>query len=152
MAYRLRGEGHGVYRRFFGVIQGAEFHEAYQEMTSDPRFEGCRYILSDYLEASPGTDFTERDLRAIAALEQLRYRDSPDTVQARVATDPRTLAYIRFYDSLGITPYRVATFASVALARRWIALGPRADSVYRLLSRDVQPAQVPLLAAFDRLP
>lgn len=151
MAYRLRWEGHGIYRRFFGLIPGAEFHDAYQEMINDPRFEGCRYILSDYLEARPGTDFTERDLRAIAELEQLRARDRPDTVQARVATDPKTLEYIRYYDSLGISPYRVATFVSVAAARRWIALGPRAGSVYRLLSRDIEPAQVPLFAPLDRL-
>lgn len=151
MAYRLRWEGHGIYRRFFGVIPGAEFHAAYLEMIGDPRYAGCRYIISDYLEAQPGTDFSERDLRAIAELERLRHRDSPDTVQARVATDPKTLEYIRYYDSLGISPYRVATFATVAAARRWIALGPRADSVYRLSGRDIEPAQVPLLAALDRL-
>jgi hypothetical protein len=150
MAYRLRWEGHGVYRRFFGVIPGAEFHAAYLEMTGDPRYAGCRYIISDYLEAEPGADFGARDLRAIAELERLRHRESPDIVQARVATDPRTLEYIRTYDSLGISPYRVATFTTVAAARQWIACGPRAEVVYRLLGRDIEAARVPLLAPLEQ--
>ena len=150
MAYRLRWEGRGIYRRFYGVIQGAEFHAAYMEMTGDPRYAYCRYILSDYLEAEPGADFSERDLRAIAALERLRRRENPDIVQARVATDPRTLEYIRYYDSLAIAPYRVATFASVAAARQWIACGPRAEAVYRLLSRNIEAARVPLLAPLEQ--
>jgi hypothetical protein len=150
MSYRLRWEGRGIYRRFFGVIPGAEFHRAYLTMTGDPRYEYCRYIISDYLEAQPGADFSERDLRAIAELELLRYRDSPDMVQARVATDPQTLEYIRYYDSLGISPYRVATFATVAAARLWIARGPRADQVSRALSRDLEPAYGPPIASRDR--
>ncbi len=150
MAYRLRWEGHGIYRRFFGVIPGAEFHAAYLEMTGDPRHADCRYILSDYLDARPGADFSERDLQAIAALERLRYRESPDMVQARVATNPKTLEHIRYYDSLGISPYRVATFASVAAARQWIAQGPRAGAVAWLRSRDIEATQVPLLAPLER--
>ena len=47
MPYRLRWEGHGVYRRFFGVISAAEFLGAYQEMIGDLRYEGIRYIISD---------------------------------------------------------------------------------------------------------
>lgn len=89
MPYRIRWEGHGVYRRFFGVLTLAEFKDAYEEMCSDVRYEGIRYIISDYLEGQPGPDFTEQDLTAFAELERLRYYDSPDTVQAIVATDPK---------------------------------------------------------------
>ena len=49
MPYRIRWEGHGVYRRFFGVITREEFRDAYREMCSDVRYEGIRYIISDYL-------------------------------------------------------------------------------------------------------
>jgi hypothetical protein len=150
MAYRLRWEGHGVYRRFFGPITAAEFYEAYLEMTGDPRFEGCRYLLSDYLNAHPGADLGARDLRAIAALERLRHHDSPDTMQARVATDPRTLEYIRYYDSLGIGPYRLGTFATVEDARRWIAGGPRRTFVPRPGTNALEPTQVPLIANLDQ--
>lgn len=125
MPYRLRWEGHGVYRRFFGVVSAAEFLQAYEEMTCDLRYEGIRYIISDYLDARPGPDLTERDLKAFAELERLRFYDSPDTVQAMVATDPKTLAYVRYYESLRVSPYCMGTFATVADARQWIASNPR---------------------------
>jgi hypothetical protein len=125
MPYTLRWEGHGVYRRFFGVISAAEFLQAYEEMCEDPRYDGIRYLISDYLEAEPGPDITERDLKAFAELERLRFYDSPDTVQATVATSPKTLAYVRYYESLRISPYCMGTFSTVAEAREWIASNPR---------------------------
>jgi hypothetical protein len=125
MPYRLRWEGHGVYRRFFGVISAAEFLGAYQEMIGDLRYEGIRYIISDYIDAQPGPDLTEKDLEAFAELERLRFYDSPDHVQAMVATDARTLAYVRYYESLRVSPYCLATFTTIAAAREWIASNPR---------------------------
>jgi hypothetical protein len=125
MPYRIRWEGHGVYRRFFGVLTLAEFREAYEEMCSDVRYEGIRYIISDYLECQPGPDITERDLKAFAELERLRFYDSPDTVQAMVATDPKTVAYVQYYESLRVSPYCMRDFTTVAEARQWIASHPR---------------------------
>ena len=125
MPYRIRWEGHGVYRCFFGVITLAEFREANKEMRSDVRYEGIRYIISDYREAQPAPDITERDLRAYAEHERLHFYDSPDTVQAIVATAPKTVTYARYYESLGVSPYCIADFATVAEARRWIASNPR---------------------------
>lgn len=125
MPYRIRWEGHGVYRRFYGVITKAEFRQAYEEMCGDIRYEGIRYIISDYLESEPGPDVSERDLRAQAELERLRFYDSPDTVQAMVAKDPKTLEYIRYYESLGISPYCLGHFTTIAEARQWIAHNPR---------------------------
>ena len=125
MPYRIRWEGHGVYRRFFGVITRAEFREAYAEMCSDVRYEGIRYIISDYLDATPGPDIGERELRAQAQLERLRFYDSPDTIQAMVATDPKTVAYVKYYESLRVSPYCLGDFATVEDARHWIATNPR---------------------------
>jgi hypothetical protein len=125
MPYRIRWEGHGVYQRYFGVITPAEFRQANEEMRSDVRYEGIRYIIADYLEAQPGTDITEQELRAWARHERLHYYDSPDIVQAIVATDPKNVAYARYYQSLGVSPYCTADFATVTDARRWIASNPR---------------------------
>jgi hypothetical protein len=125
MPYRLRWEGHGVYRRFFGVFTLAEFMEAYETMCSDVRYEGIRYIISDYLDGQPGPDVAERHVKAFAELERLRYYDSPDTVQAMIATDPRTLAYVKYYESLCVSPHCMKDFATVAEARTWIASNPR---------------------------
>jgi hypothetical protein len=125
MPYRIRWEGHGVYRRFFGVITRAEFREAYEEMCNDIRYEGIRYIISDYLEGQPAADITELDLRAQANIERLRFYDSPDTVQAMVATDAKIVAFVKYYESLRVSPYCLADFATVAGARHWIAGNPR---------------------------
>ena len=54
-------------------------------MRDDVRYEGIRYIISDYLEAEPSPEITERELRAYAEFERLHFYDSPDTVQAIVA-------------------------------------------------------------------
>jgi len=97
MPYRIRWEGHGVYRRFFGVITLAEFREANKEMRSDVRYEGIRYIISDYLEAQPAPDITERDLKAYARQERVHFFGSPDIVQAFVTTDPKNVTLARYY-------------------------------------------------------
>ena len=125
MPYRIRWEGHGVYRRFFGVITLAEFREANKEMRTDVRYEGIRYIISDYLEAQPAPEITERDLQAYAQLERVFFYSSPDIVQAIVATDPQNVAYALYYQSLGVSPYCTADFVTIADARRWIASNPR---------------------------
>lgn len=125
MPYRIRWEGHGVFRRFFDVMTLKEFIDAYQEMCNDVRYEGIRYIISDYLEATPTDEFTEQALKQFAELERLRYYDSPDTVQAMVATDPRTLEYVRYYENIRVSPYCMRDFPTVAEARHWIASNPR---------------------------
>jgi len=127
MPYRIHWEGHGVYRRFYGVVTVAEFFAAYKEMCRDVRYSGIRYIISDYLECEPAPDLTEEHLRQFAHLERLRFFDSPDTVQANVATDPKVLGYVRYYESLRISPYCMADFATVAEARQWIASHPRRE-------------------------
>ena len=125
MPYRIRWEGHGVYRRFIGVITLAEFREATKEMRGDVRYDSIRYIISDYLDAQPGPEITERELRAYAEFERVHFYDSPDSVQAIVATDPKTVAYARYYQSLGVSPYCIADFPTVAEARHWVASNPR---------------------------
>jgi hypothetical protein len=125
MPYRIRWEGHGVYRRFFGVITLEEFREANKEMRTDVRYEGVRYIISDYLEARPAPDITERDLQNYAELERLYFYSSPDIVQAIVATDPKTVSFARYYEALGVSPYCLADFATVDEARHWTASNPR---------------------------
>jgi hypothetical protein len=135
MAYRIHWEGHGVYRRFYGVVTVAEFFTAYQEMCRDVRYSQIRYIISDYLECEPAPDLTEEHLRRFARLERLRFYDSPDTVQANVASDPRTLKYALYYESLRVSPYCIGTFSTVADARQWIAGNPRLGWVRPPLTR-----------------
>ena len=125
MPYRLRWEGHGVYRRFFGVVSSAEFGAAHAEMTGDLRYECIRYIISDYREAEPGPDLTDTFLGRVEQLERLEYDHGPDIVHATVAAGEKMLAHIRYFESLPLAPYPEATFAALADARGWIASNPR---------------------------
>jgi len=124
VAYRLRWEGHGVYRRFFDVVSATEFREAYEEMTGDLRYGGARYIISDYLDARPGSDLTDTFVGRVEQLTRLQYGGGPDIVHAAVATGDM-LAHVRSYETLPLAPYPEATFATVDEARRWIARNPR---------------------------
>jgi hypothetical protein len=123
--YKLRWEGHGVYRRFFGVVSSAEFREAYDEMKGDLRYECVRYIISDYLEAEAGPDLTDTFLGRVEQLARREYDCGPDIVHATVATGEKMLEHVRYFESLPLAPYPEATFATIAEARRWIVNNPR---------------------------
>jgi hypothetical protein len=123
--YKLRWEGHGVYRRFFGVVSSDEFRAAHAEMTADLRYALVRYIISDYLEAEPGPDLTNTFMGRVEQLERLEYDGGPDIVHATIADGEKMLAHIRYFESLPLAPYPEATFASRADARTWIASNPR---------------------------
>jgi len=125
MSYRLRWEGHGVYRRFFGKVSSIEFREAYQEMKDDLRYECTRYIISDYLEAEPGPDLTDTFVGRVEQLARLEYHYGPDIVHATVGSGESMLAHVRYFESLPLAPYPEATFETVQDARRWIASNPR---------------------------
>lgn len=125
MPYVLRWEGHGVYRRFFGEVTSEEFRQAYFEMTADLRYGCIRYIISDYLEATPGADLTETFVGRVEQLARLQYDCGPDIVHATVAVGRKMLAHVGCFESLPLAPYPEATFATVEAARRWIAGNPR---------------------------
>jgi hypothetical protein len=124
LAYKLRWEGHGVYRRFFGVVSAAEFREAYEEMVRDLRYGGTRYIISEYLDAVPGSDLTDTFVGRVEQLARLQYGSGPDIVHATVASGDM-LAHVRSYEALPLAPYPEATFSLVDEARQWIARNPR---------------------------
>lgn len=125
MPYRIRWEGHGVYRRFYGVLTAQEFREASWEIANDVRYEDIRYIITDFLEAQLGPDVTEKDAEAFAEFERRMFYSSPDIVNAAVVTDPKILAHVRQYEATQLSPYPLGVFATVAEARRWIASNPR---------------------------
>jgi hypothetical protein len=124
VTYRIRWEGHGVYRRFFDVVSATAFREAYEEMVRDLRYGGTRYIISDYLDAEPGSDLTDTFIVRVEQLARLQYGSGPDIVHATVATGDM-LAHVRSHEALPLAPYPEATFSSVAAARQWIVANPR---------------------------
>ena len=138
MPYKLRWEGHGVYRRFFGVVSSAEFREAYEEMKGDLRYECIRYIISDYLEAEPGPDLTDTFLGRVEQLAATRVRLWSRHRARDGRHGEKMLEHVRSFESLPLAPYPEATFATVADARHGspairgprgagLGAGPRGD-------------------------
>jgi hypothetical protein len=140
MPYRIRWEGRGVYKQFFGLLSPAYVKDAYNEVTDDPRYEHVRYVLSDYLEARPNAGGLEPDVAEFAELERHRLYSSPDLVSATVATDPQILGHIRLFEGLQVSPYPIGIFPTVADARKWIASNPRFRRV-RAFARATAEAQ-----------
>ena len=125
MAYRVRWEGHGVYRRFYGTVSTADFRGAYDEITGDPRYEDIRYVLSDYLEAQRDPVDTEPDAAAFAHLEQLKFFNNPDIVHAAVVSDEKALVHMPCFKPASLPSCPVGVFPTVDAARHWIATNPR---------------------------
>ncbi len=127
MPYRIRWEGHGVYRRFHGVVTQEDFDQANEEMMRDLRYPGIRYIISDYLDTEPGSGLAASSLEQYGRKERLHVAESPDIVRASVAVDAEILAFLQYRDVRQLAPYPYAVFATVAEARAWIANNPRPE-------------------------
>jgi hypothetical protein len=123
MAYTIRWEGLGVYRRFFGDITAEELKAAHDEMIGDVRFENARYVISDFLQSHYRAELSRKDVEAFANFEILKFYECPDIVNATVATDERILDHVQYFESL--SPYPLGVFATVEDARHWIASNPR---------------------------
>ena len=141
MPYRIRWEGHGVYKRFFGNLTATDVKDAYNEVADDLRFEHIRYVISDYLEARAGSDIVESDIADFAELERHRLYSSPDLVSATVACDPAILSKLGLFEGLRVSPFPIGIFPTVADARRWIASNPRPDRA-RMPPRVAQIAEI----------
>lgn len=127
MAYRIRWEGHGVYRHFYLDVTGEEFLQAKEEMLSDLRYRGIRYILDDYLDVETVPELVESYMERYGRTEKLRDVESPDIVRASVATKESMLKLLRYFADRDLAPYPFAVFATVAEARTWIAKNPRPE-------------------------
>ena len=123
MPYRVRWEGHGVYRRFYGTLSAQDIRNACEEIAADPRHDDIRYVLSDFLEASPA--LSDQEARALKQLERVRFFDNPDVVNAVIATNPRLFGCIPYLESADRAPCPIAHFTAVSEARNWVAANPR---------------------------
>lgn len=120
MAFELRWEPHGVYRRYSGDVGIAERLRSFEMICADPRFDDLQYAITDYLDVVH-YEVTPEATEEIAALHIAPTRTNPRIVIAAVVTDPSIIAAIEHFIALDLTaaPYRI--FPTVPQARRWIA-------------------------------
>lgn len=121
MPFELHWEPGGVVRRYHGHMTVAERERSFDLICQDPRFDLLSYSITDYL-AVTDYEVTPAATEEIAARHIAPLLTNPGVLIAAVVSDPRIIAAIGHFKSLGFVPpetYRV--FATMAEARAWIA-------------------------------
>ena len=119
MPYKLTWERSGIYRQYYGDVTVFERRASLNAICSDPRFDGLRYAITNYLEVN-SYEVREDATVEIAALHIGPLRTNPRIVIAAVADRPDIVADIQHFIKLQFTaaPYRL--FSTLDQARRWI--------------------------------
>jgi len=119
MPYSLLWETHGVYKRFTGLVTGAELVQSAIEVATDIRFVGLRYELSDYLPAQ-GTDFSQDALNEVRAVRIGSFQANRAIKVAIVTLD--TQIERRIYSTIAarLTLHQTRVFNDIDAANQWV--------------------------------
>lgn len=123
MPCEITWEPHGVYKKFSGFIEAAEFVESTKAVHEDPRFDSLHYVINDLLHFD-GESVTEAAIDYVAALWLGAQYSNTGIRVAFLATDARIKALIRRYVDAGMVPCPVEVFSGAVEARVWIDSRP----------------------------
>lgn len=119
MPYTIAWETEGLYRRYFGDVTHGERRSSLNEIYADPRFDGARYVISDY----QGVQNFERSLEAtreLAAFHIGPQFTKPHMVIAAVATREDIVAELRAFMDLKCVLWPYEIFETLKAARAWV--------------------------------
>lgn len=126
MAHSIHWEPHGVSVKFTGTVSAEEIVRIYETISSDPRSDGLRYVLTDYLGACRSTDMTLTDVKGFVALEQgASYAATDHVWRAAVATDASICDFLKYFKSVRTSTDPFEIFATEEEARAWLNTNPR---------------------------
>jgi hypothetical protein len=119
MPYSLSWEPNGVYKKFTGLVTGAELVRSVIEVAEDIRFIGARYEVSDYLSAER-TDFSQDALNEVRAVRIGSISRNPSLRVAIVTLD--TEIQQRIYSTIAarLTLHQTKVFSALADADAWV--------------------------------
>ena len=119
MPYSLTWEPAGVYKKFTGVVTGAELLQSVVEVSGDARFGSSQYEVSDYLDAD-NTDFSQDALNEVRAVRIGSFMHNPRIKVAIVTHD--TEIQQRIYSTIAarLTLHQTKVFNAVADANIWL--------------------------------
>lgn len=119
MPYSLLWEPNGVYKKFTGLVTGAELVRSVIEVAEDIRFTGARYEVSDYLSAER-TDFSQDALNEVRAVRIGSISRNPSLRVAIVTLD--TEIQQRIYSTIAarLTLHHTKVFSVLAEAEAWV--------------------------------
>jgi hypothetical protein len=119
MPYSLVWEPSGVYKKFNGVVTGAELLQSVVEVSMDARFARSQYEVSDYLDAV-STDFSQDSLNEVRAVRIGSFMNNPRIKVAIVTHD--TEIQQRIYSTIAarLTLHQTKVFNAVSDANTWL--------------------------------
>jgi hypothetical protein len=119
MPYSLIWENDGVYKKFTGVVTGAELVQSVNEVANDMQFGKARYEVSDYLSAE-STDFSQDALNEVRAMRIGSFQRNPRIRVAIVTHDPQIQQRIFSTIATRMTLHQTKVFSAVAEANAWV--------------------------------
>lgn len=119
MPYSLIWETYGVYKKFTGVVTGAELVRSVNEVANHIRFASARYEVSDYLSAD-ATDFSQDALNEVRAVRIGSFSRNPKVRVAIVTLDQEIQQRIFSTIAARLTLHQTKIFSEVADANAWL--------------------------------
>ena len=119
MPYALIWEPQGVYKKFTGVVTGAELVRSVIEVANAMQFTGARYEVSDYL-AAERTDFSQDALNEVRAVRIGSFSRNPTLKVAIVTLDAQIQQRIFSTIVARQTLHQTKIFDAVADANAWL--------------------------------
>ncbi len=119
MPYTLTWETYGVYKKFTGVVSGAELVRSVMEVANDIQFAQARYEVSDYLGAD-ATDFSQDALNEVRAIRIGSFSRNPKVRVAIVTLDTEIQQRIFSTIAARLTLHQTRIFSELSDANAWL--------------------------------
>lgn len=119
MSYSLVWETGGVYKKFSGLVTGAELLQSVNEVAKDERFGSLRYEVSDYLNAE-NTEFSQDALNDVRAVRIGSFMNNPGIKVAIVTLDSQIQQRIYSTIAARLTLHQTKLFDNIADANIWL--------------------------------
>lgn len=119
MPYTLTWETYGVYKKFTGVVSGAELVRSVMEVANDIQFAQARYEVSDYLGAD-ATDFSQDALNEVRAIRIGSFSRNPKVLVAIVTLDTEIQQRIFSTIAARLTLHQTRIFSELSDANAWL--------------------------------
>jgi hypothetical protein len=119
MPYTVTWESNGFYKKFTGVVTGAELLASVIDVASDRRFKNSRYEVSDYLSADY-TEFSQDTLNEVRAVRIGSFQTNPRIQVSIVTLDPQIQQRIFSTIATRMTLHPTQLFSTVDEANVWL--------------------------------
>ncbi len=116
MSHEITWETRGVYKRFTGFVSYEEYARTQEEILADPRVDGIRFIINDFL-AVEGYSVTRDQVEYLAAFNRGTSFSNPRIRVAYVVTTPAARLLVQAGSM--ISSLTLKDFSTLESARAW---------------------------------